>query len=170
MSLTEDLYAEDSADRETDLVPVQLPDPFDLDEDASRADVILPRKRQWKAKPTVDLFGKPPRKEPADLNPLQRRWFERNGYTYARVEHANAWGAVTVDLWGIADYLACRPGEIVLVQVTTPPHAAEREKKARRAPELAKWLEAGGRFWIALWDQPAGPGTSWRMRVRELTC
>lgn len=142
-------------------------DPFDSATDAIPSECEV-RTRTWgKEKARCDVASKA-KKRKTDLNPFQRRWFEKNGWTYARVEHANAFGAVNQDLWGIADFLAVRPGEIVLVQTTDHTHAANREKKIRAAPELAKWLEAGGKFQVHSWRQRGGPGTKWEMDVRDV--
>lgn len=145
-------------------------DPFATIPDADPAAVEVRRRAFQRPEQTCDLIGKPKRKK-VDLNPQQRRWFEREGYVYARVEAQNAWGGMTSDLWGFADYLACHAErrEIVLVQVTTAPNAAARIKKAQRAPELRAWIAAGGRFQVHAWSQPAGPGTRWEVRVREVT-
>ena len=110
-------------------------DPFADTPDAVRAGLEI-RRPFVRVEKTCELVGKPKRKK-TDFGPMQRRWFEQNGYTYARVEHANAYGSVTVDLWGFGDYLACRPGEILLVQVTDHTDAAKRVTKARSKPELA---------------------------------
>lgn len=146
------------------------PDPFAALPDAQRSDFNI-RTRAW-AKPekTCDLTGKAPKRKRVDLNPKQREWFTKNGWTFARVEAQNAWGGMTSDLWGVADYLACRPpSEIVLVQVTTATNAAARERKARKCPELQVWLAAGGRFEVHAWSQPGGPNTRWEMAIRPVT-
>ena len=147
--------------------------PFGDTPDAVREDCEI-RGRAW-AKPEklCDVASKPKRKK-VNLNPQQRGWFEKNGWTYARVEHANAFGAVNQDLWGFADYLACRPGEIVLVQVTVDTKrgggaAAAHERKIRAAPEFPVWLSAGGRVEVHCWEQPGGPRTKWVMRIRQVT-
>jgi hypothetical protein len=146
-------------------------DPFADTPDATISDCPTPRRR-WIEKPTCELVAKgglAPKPKKTDFNPMQRRWFERHGYTYARVEHANAFGAVNVDLWGFADYLAVKPGDILLVQVTSMSNAAARERKIRSAPEFAKWIEAGGRVEVHAWKQPGGPGSKWELVVRPVT-
>jgi hypothetical protein len=75
---------------------------------------------------------------------------------------------VNVDLWGFADYLAVRPGEILLVQTCRHSDASTREKKARNKPELRAWLEAGGRFEVHGWRQPDGQGTRWENVIRRI--
>ena len=149
-------------------------DPFDLDADATRADFTARRPFKERDR-TCELVGKPKRKK-ADFNPKQRDWFTRNGWTYYRVETANAFGGVNVDCWGFADYLACKPGEgVLLVQTCAGTTAtgggsmADREKKARSKPELWEWLKSGGRFQVHGWRQPGGPGSKWEVVIREVT-
>ena len=142
--------------------------PFDDIPEANPADLDIRRRAFKKPEQGCEMAPKAKRKK-VDLNPTERRWLEREGYTFARVETANAWGGMVCDLWGFADYLACRPGEILLIQVTTDGHAPERERKARRAPQLRAWLAAGGRFQVHGWTQPGGIGTRWEIVIRETT-
>lgn len=144
-------------------------DPFAGVPDVDPASIEVRRRAFERPEKTCGLVGKA-KKRKADLNPLQRRWFEREGWVYARVETANAWGGMTSDLWGFADYLAANPErrEILLVQVTTAHNANARIAKAQKAPELGAWLAAGGRFQVHAWSQPGGAGTRWEMRVREV--
>lgn len=143
-------------------------DPFAATPDATPAD--FETRRKWGVEPErCDLVGKRKRKK-TDLNPHQRRWFERNGYTYARVEHTNAYGSVTVDLWSFGDYLAVRGDETLIVQTCPHSAAATREAKARKAPELAAWLAGRDRrFQVHGWRQPGGAGTRWEVVIREVT-
>lgn len=146
-----------------------MTNPFALDPDATRADCEV-RGRHARVVETVGLGnGFKPKRKKTDLSPLQRRWFTANGYTFARVEHANAWGAVTVDLFGFGDWLACKPGEgILLVQTCAHGDASKRERKARSKPELAVWLAAGGKFRIHGWIQRGGTGSRWELIEREI--
>ena len=146
-----------------------MSDPFAEPPGATPADYDI-QPRRWGVEPKpCELVGKPKRKK-VDLSPMQRRWFESGGWTYARVEHANAFGAVTVDLWGFADWLAVRGDETLLVQTTTHSHAAARLRKSQAIPELAAWLGGGGRrFVVHGWHQPGGPGTRWELIEREVT-
>jgi len=145
-----------------------MEDPFADTPDAV-ADGTGIRSRAWKRpEAACDLVGNPKRKK-ADLNPLQRRWFEAHGWTFARVEHSNAWGGMTVDLWGVGDYLACHPEHgLLLVQTCRYSDSSTRLRKARRCSELQAWLAAGGRFEVHGWDQPGGPGSRWEVRRRRL--
>jgi hypothetical protein len=71
------------------------------------------------------------------------------------------------DLFGFADVLACHPrdGLFLLVQVTTGGHLAHRLKKAKRRPELALWLKAGGRVEVHGWIRRGG---RWSVRRVEV--
>lgn len=67
--------------------------------------------------------------------------------------------------WGhFADVLACHPRKqkILLVQSTTLPNLGARLAKARGRPELAIWLQAGGRFEVQGWTQRNG---QWVVKV-----
>jgi hypothetical protein len=144
-------------------------DPFTDIPAADPAGIEVRQRAFAKPEKTVGLFGKP-KKRKVNLNPMQQRWFEREGYVFARVEVVNTFGGVMKDLWGIADYLCAHPKrrEILLVQTTTDINANARIRKAQKAPELASWLAAGGKFQVHSWSQPGGPGSRWKMRIREV--
>lgn len=151
--------------------PLNL-DPFDSSTDADPEDREGIRARTWgRANERVgygDGLAKKPKK--ADFNGHQRDWFRKAGWTFEKVEHPNTFGAVTVDLWGFADWLACAVGEgVLLIQTCRYSDISTRERKARSKPELPKWLAAGGRFQLHGWHQPKGPGTRWEVVIRELT-
>jgi hypothetical protein len=94
-------------------------------------------------------------------------YLRRLGYLPAVVEswvpHAN----LRRDLFGFADVLAVHPRDklFLLVQVTTAGHLAGRLAKAKRRPELAAWLRAGGRFEVHGWEHRAG---RWQVRRVEV--
>jgi len=143
------------------------PDPFagpgaqasDFDVRASRLAV----------RETCDLVGKKPRKKPADLNPLERRWFEEHGWTFERCEHKGAFDGRKHDLWTFGDWLAVRGDETLIVQTCRKHDMNNRENKARAVPELAAWLSGGGRrFVIHGWHQPGGKGRRWELVEREV--
>jgi hypothetical protein len=97
----------------------------------------------------------------------------RQGYIAAVVERWLPGANRRSDVWGFGDVLAADPaGRVVLlVQATTADHLAARLTKARRRPELAAWLRAGGhsRFGAGRRARAAGmfaasrftPGTTW---------
>jgi hypothetical protein len=67
--------------------------------------------------------------------------------------------------WGhFGDILACHPGrrEILLVQATTASNTAARLAKSKGRPELAVWLQAGGRFEVHSWGLVDG---RWEVKI-----
>jgi hypothetical protein len=91
----------------------------------------------------------------------------REGYLPAVVERWIPGAGVRSDLWHFADILAVHPRDrlFLLVQVTTAGHLAHRLAKAKRRPELAAWLRAGGRFEVHGW---ARRGDRWQVRRVEV--
>lgn len=73
------------------------------------------------------------------------------GYTVAIVERWNPHAKIRQDLFGFADLLAIRTGEIVLVQTTTAVNIAARRKKIREEPRYLLWLAAGGKVLLHGW-------------------
>jgi hypothetical protein len=145
-------------------------DPFADIPDATREECDI-QTRQWRPKETVGLGDmKKPRRKKTDLNPHEKRWLEGQGYTWARVDKANAWGAVNVDLWGIFDYLAVKPEEagVLFVQVTDLTNASKRRRKILTAPQTAVLLAAGNRVELHCWHQPKGVGSKWEVRVERI--
>lgn len=141
-----------------------------LDNGNSMPENLAPVKKDRRPEVLIDPYGNSGLKaKKTDLNPKQRDWFEKNGWTFYRVEKPNYYGAVTVDMWGFADYIACHPKHgIWLFQITTRSNSASHVKKIKAAPEFLLWLAAGGRVCLSLWDQPNGPRTTWRIENREM--
>jgi hypothetical protein len=88
------------------------------------------------------------------------------GYVAAVVEHWNAHAFVRQDLFGFADVVALRPGEILAVQacsggggdhaerrakIVGPPPAPEPGKRRPPVVHARAWLEAGGRIEVWSW-------------------
>jgi hypothetical protein len=94
-------------------------------------------------------------------------YLRRAGYLAAVVEkwipHINK----RRDLFGFADVLAVHPRDrlFLLVQATTADHVAHRLAKAKRRPELAIWLRAGGKFEVHGWVKRDG---RWERRQIEV--
>jgi hypothetical protein len=72
------------------------------------------------------------------------------------------------DLWHFGDLLAAHPVDrvVLIVQVTTAGHLANRLAKATAQPELAAWLKAGGAFEVHGWERRDGRWTVRRVAVR----
>jgi hypothetical protein len=68
------------------------------------------------------------------------------------------------DLLRVADVIALRPRDrtILLVQVTSLPHVADRLKRVQTRPELRDWLRCGGSFELHGWVKRSG---RWQVKV-----
>jgi hypothetical protein len=90
------------------------------------------------------------------------------GFLAAVVESWISGAGVRRDLFGFADLLAIHPRDrlFLLVQTTTADHVAHRLAKAKRRPELALWLRAGGLFEVHGWYRRAGRWSARRIAVR----
>ena len=146
------------------------PDIFDSASDATRADCIISRRPRQVAQKRCEIVAKPKRKR-VKLDPQQQRWFEANGYTWARVEVPNAFAGVMVDLWGCYDYIAVKAGVpgVLFVQVTTKNHLAHRRRKILAATETAVILATGNQVQIHAWSQPSGPGSRWIVEIEDVS-
>lgn len=142
--------------------------PFDAIPEADPAAIeTRPKSRHAQQAQTVELMGDSgAKKKRTDLNPVQRRWFEKHGWAYYRAEKANAWGAVNQDMWGCIDYLAVHEQHgFLLVQTCIQDDVAKRERKIQAAAEIQKWLRAGGRVEIHGWHKPQA---RWEVRRHQL--
>jgi hypothetical protein len=77
------------------------------------------------------------------------------------------------DLFGVADIIAFKPGEsVLLVQSTSLPHVGDRLKRCRSRPALALWLRAGGKFEVHGWARRQGKWVVKRVNVSadDLRC
>jgi hypothetical protein len=94
-------------------------------------------------------------------------FLRQSGFQAAVVEkwlpHVN----LRSDLWHFGDVIAAHPirRQILLVQVTTLNHVAHRLEKAKRQPELAGWLRAGGGFQVHGWYCR---GSKWTCKIVEV--
>ncbi len=69
-----------------------------------------------------------------------------DGWTCQVVEHWNPFSRTRLDLFGVIDIVAVRPGAILGVQCTSMDNLSKRIAKAKAEPRLQAWLEAGGLF------------------------
>jgi hypothetical protein len=90
-------------------------------------------------------------------------YLRRQVYVVAVVERWLAAVQHRLDVWGFGDVLAAHPVDrvVVLVQVTTTGNLASRLAKAKRQPELAAWLKAGGAVELHGWQCRDG---RWHLR------
>ena len=96
----------------------------------------------------------------------------QRGYVAEKVEQRLTFkGFVTRDLFGCIDLLACRPGEIVGVQVTSRSNLAARRTKSLGCAGLLAFLQAGGKFRLHGWGKVGAKGQrkTWQVREEELT-
>lgn len=92
-------------------------------------------------------------------SPTERtlKWLRDQGYIADVVERRIPRSFVTKDFCGFADIIAYRPrvfgvgGEIVAVQATSGPHAAERLEKVRQEPRAMAWLACSARICVVSW-------------------
>lgn len=104
------------------------------------------------------------------LTVLSKKYLEDKGYIVERVEYYNFFAKCKVDLLGIGDLLALNGKEILLVQVTSSDHLANRMKKAGESEKLKLWLKAGGKFVGYGWSKKGkrNERKSWQVREKHL--
>ena len=72
-----------------------------------------------------------------------------------------------IDAYGFGDLLACRLGQIVLVQTTSGANFNARKAKILTLPEFPKWKEAGGLVLLHGWQKKGSRGKRKLWQVRE---
>jgi hypothetical protein len=75
------------------------------------------------------------------------------GFSADVVEHWNPFAHIRKDLFGFADILAIRPGEILAVQTTTDSNVSARLHKISEEPRSGLWLQAGGKIVVHGWKK-----------------
>ena len=90
---------------------------------------------------------------------------KKEGWTVGIVERWIAFAKKRIDLFGIIDIVAIRPGVIFGVQ-SCGEAVADHVTKALAEPKLAEWLAAGGEFMIIGWTKkgPRGKVKKWTPR------
>jgi hypothetical protein len=106
----------------------------------------------------------------AKTSPTARsmKLLRQEGFVVAPCERWVPHQNIRVDLLGVGDLIACRPGDPgpLLIQVTTDDHLAHRKAKAQAEPRLRAWLGCGGcRFELHGWRKR---GDRWHCRRVEL--
>ena len=89
------------------------------------------------------------------MSPTQRSlaYLRKLGYHVSIVEHFNHWTKRRNDLWGFADLLAIRPGEVLAVQVTSGSNVSARVKKIAEHENTPLVREAGIRIEVQGWTK-----------------
>lgn len=90
---------------------------------------------------------------------------EKRGYTAAVVERWNPFARIRQDLFGFADIIAFRVGEVLLVQTTTKSNMSARRNKINSNPTAQAWLAAGHGIELQGWYQE---GRFWKVKVETL--
>jgi len=121
---------------EESLTRERKPNPF-------APDNLVTREQFWGLEP-----GAAPAQKKADYNDRTKRWLEKNGYQWERVDHYDARLTRHKDLLGMFDYLAFREGETVGVQVTAKASVSTRRKKILNEPRRKMVQSAGWKILI----------------------
>lgn len=110
----------------------------------------------------------------AKTSPTSRTLQElkRLGFAAQVVERWNAFAKKRIDLFGIIDVVAIKPGVgIIGIQATSGTNHAARRTKSLAEPRLRLWLESGGRFEVWSWAKQGARGARklWELRREEIT-
>ena len=86
------------------------------------------------------------------MSPTQRslKYLRDEGYLVAIVEHWQPFARIRKDLWGWADLLAIKRGEVLAVQVTSE-GVANRVAKVTNSETIGRVREAGIRVEVHGW-------------------
>lgn len=88
------------------------------------------------------------------------------------VEKWNSFARRRIDLFGVIDIVAMKPGIGILgVQACAGSSHAARRTKALAEPKLRTWLESGARFeiWSYAKQGDRGKAKRWTLRRQEIT-
>ena len=90
------------------------------------------------------------------MSPTQRslKYLRDEGYLVAIVEHWQPFARIRKDLWGWADLLAIKRGEVLAVQVTSE-GVANRVAKVTNSETIGRVREAGIRVEVHGWRKNA---------------
>jgi len=90
------------------------------------------------------------------MSPTQRslKYLRDEGYLVAIVEHWQPFARIRKDLWGWADLLAIKRGEVLAVQVTSE-GVASRVAKVTNSETIGRVREAGIRVEVHGWRKNA---------------
>lgn len=108
------------------------------------------------------------RRTRATTSPTARSkaYLEAQGYLVEVVEHWVPYARIRRDLFGFADLLAIRRGEVLAVQVTTRANVASRLAKIADSEKVPVVREAGIRILVHGWGKMA----SGKWELREVDC
>lgn len=107
------------------------------------------------------------------MTPTQRSLalLRERGYHATVVERWNPYARIRQDLWGFADILCLKPGEILAVQTTSGSNVSGRLKKIAASPLITTVLLAGIKIVVHGWRKvgPRGKRKTWEVREEPLT-
>ncbi len=103
-----------------------------------------------------------------------RKLLESTGYLVGKTEYYNPRARKSRDLFGFVDMIACKPGEILFVQVTSGSHHSTRRKKICTPPvskDAKTVLESGGKIVVLSWSLrgPRGSRKKLTPRFEDIT-
>lgn len=105
----------------------------------------------------------------ASTTQLSLKHLRADGWHVAIVETWNPHAGIRQDLFGCIDLLALKGDTTLAVQTTTRGELARRVGKIAEAEHLPAMREAGWAIHVHGWDQPGGPGTRYRLEVRDVS-
>lgn len=105
------------------------------------------------------------------MSPMQRskKYLEQQGYRVAITEHWNSFARCRVDLFGVIDLLAMRPGAPLLaIQTTSTSNLSARLKKDPIT--VRQWLSTGAEFQFHGWSRQGARGKrkTWTLTIKGL--
>ena len=107
------------------------------------------------------------------MSPTQRTlaYLRKDGWTCQVVERFCHFSQRRIDLFGVIDLVAVRPGETLGVQATSGANAAARVTKAKACDGLRAWLEAGNAFQVIGWRvlKRGEKRPTWRPQIVPVT-
>ena len=101
-----------------------------------------------------------------DLRSKSRLWLGDLGYLVETVERWNSFTRRKADLWGFADLLAIRRGEVLAVQVTSKHNRASHVSKIANSVKVERVREADILIHLHLWEKV---GNRWILTVEDLS-
>lgn len=121
------------------------------------------------------------RRSAVTFNHKTREYWEKQGYVVEKVETMQTVKGAVVkqDFCGCFDFMAMRPGEIVLIQVSSKSMVRDHLRKMlgnldyrpgrTRRMACDFFHSIGWKMVIHWFDQPGGDGTKWVQGIEEIT-
>lgn len=144
--------------------------PFQWCEDEKAAQALIPAPALPKA-PPKGAYGRKPipltgegyerRKRPVSHKDRTLRYFQKLGWSVEWVEYMNSFTGRKCDKFGYLDAIATRSDHVdawgkllqLGIQATSSTNKASHLRKINAKPHARKWLGAGNRIVLILWDK-----------------